>query len=185
MTTRHVPVCTFTGASLFPLHPMAAEIRIEDIAHHLSILNRFAGATRVPYSVAQHSVLLSYCCEPQDALHGLLDDAPEAYLGDWIRPVKWLGMMDAMVAVEDALRVFVFGVFGLTPQRPASVAEMDDRLGITEAQDLYAPEAVPAWARAGNRLALNGAPIVPWPADQAEAQFLARFEYLSARGGKA
>lgn len=68
-------------------------ICIEDIAHHLAQLPRFCGATHVPYSVAQHSLLVSFILEcrgatPATALAGLMHDAHEAYIGDISTPVK-------------------------------------------------------------------------------------------------
>ena len=72
---------------------MAQAIKIKDIAHHLSLINRFAGATPTPYSVAQHSLLVVRLLEQAKAdavtcLWGLLHDAHEAYLGDIITPAK-------------------------------------------------------------------------------------------------
>ena len=61
--------------------PKAAQISLKDIAYGLSRINRFNGATDgEPYSVAQHSVLVSRECKYP--LHGLFHDAHEAYLGD-------------------------------------------------------------------------------------------------------
>lgn len=175
-------VQTFTGRALYPLSPVASEIAIEDIAHHLAGLNRFGGATLHPYSVAQHSVLVSYCCEPEDALHGLLHDASEAYLGEVVRPLKQLGLMGGYRAIEAQLQVAIYCRFGLSPETPASVKLMDERLAVTEAQDLFPPRSVPVWATHGDRLPLCGEPIRAWSACCAEEQFLARFNALTLGG---
>lgn len=53
-------ICTYTGRKFYPLDPRPEDVCIEDIAHALALVNRFGGHTRVPYSVAQHSVL---CCQ--------------------------------------------------------------------------------------------------------------------------
>jgi hypothetical protein len=76
-------------------------IRIEDIAHALSMVPRFGGHLPVPYSVGQHSLgVLNTVMEwPQPAgttaeeirmtrLQALLHDASEAYLGDMPSPIK-------------------------------------------------------------------------------------------------
>jgi hypothetical protein len=79
---------TFTGKAFDLLDPKPETVCIEDIAHHLALINRFTGATREPYSVAQHSVLCSWIVPPELALTALLHDAAEAYVADVSRPLK-------------------------------------------------------------------------------------------------
>lgn len=67
---------------------------IEEIAHSLAIINRFTGHTSRPYSVAEHSLLVSRIAASEGAspvaqLAALLHDAHEAYIGDLASPVKW------------------------------------------------------------------------------------------------
>ena len=74
------------------LHP--DDVNIVDIAHSLAMQCRFTGHTKVFYSVAQHSVLVSKLlerrgCDHATVLWGLMHDAAEAYLvGDVATPVK-------------------------------------------------------------------------------------------------
>lgn len=63
---------------------------IGTIAHALSNINRWTGHTLRPFSVAQHSLLVSYLVPPEFALEALLHDATEAYLGDIAAPLKSL-----------------------------------------------------------------------------------------------
>lgn len=79
---------TFTGIRFHPLSPKPEDISLVDIAHALSQVNRFGGHTRIPYSVAAHSILVSQMLPGRLRLQGLLHDAAEAYLGDMISPVK-------------------------------------------------------------------------------------------------
>lgn len=73
-----------SGAKFHFLDPQYDEILIEDIAYSLSNLTRFNG--HVPfYSVAEHSVFVSYRCP---TLGALLHDAAEAYLSDIPSPIK-------------------------------------------------------------------------------------------------
>lgn len=168
------PLHTFTGRQFFPLSPRLADIRIEDIAHALSMQCRFGGHLRSFYSVGQHSVLVSQLCAPEDALHGLLHDASEAYLMDIPRPVKHLPVMAAYRQAETVLQAAILRRFAVRAGMPATVKRADDALLINEAHDLFA--VVPAWAATGERLPLD--PIVGWPPADAECAFLARFREL-------
>jgi hypothetical protein len=68
-------------------------VDIYDIAHHLSQINRFTGATRRSYSVAEHSILCASLAfrygQPISVQFAcLLHDAHEAYLSDMATPIK-------------------------------------------------------------------------------------------------
>jgi hypothetical protein len=68
-------------------------VKLDDIAHHLSLLNRFCGATRRPYSVAEHSLVVSDLARHEGhsavvQFAALMHDAHEAYINDMSSPVK-------------------------------------------------------------------------------------------------
>lgn len=65
---------TFSGQHFDLIDPQPETIRIEDIAHALSQINRFTGHTKRPYSVAQHSLQASYIVPEKFALKSLLPD---------------------------------------------------------------------------------------------------------------
>src|SRR5688572_18527016 len=94
-------ILTATGRSFWPLDPRADEICIDDIAQALAKVCRFGGHCCDFYSVAQHSVLVAHLVErshPQLALHALLHDAAEAYLGDFTQPLKPYLRVDRIAA---------------------------------------------------------------------------------------
>lgn len=67
---------------------------INEIAHALSMINRFTGHTTRPYSVAEHSLLVAQMASEEGAspitqLAALLHDAHEAFTGDVSSPAKW------------------------------------------------------------------------------------------------
>lgn len=75
------------------LAPDARPVCIEDIAHHLSMINRFTGATSRPYSVAEHSLLCADIAQRMNLsaaiqLCMLMHDAHEAYTTDLSSPAK-------------------------------------------------------------------------------------------------
>ncbi len=93
-------ITTFTGRKVNPLNLCPEDVSIIDIAHHLSLLNRFVGATKHPISIAQHSVyvyelLIGSGWEREALFH----DAAEAYLGDM---TKWVKRMPAMEGYREA-----------------------------------------------------------------------------------
>lgn len=75
-------------------HPRPEKITAMDIAWGLSQINRFTGHCLRPYSVAEHSLLVTEIAEREFGLdvHGLLGahmhDAHEAYTGDMHTPGK-------------------------------------------------------------------------------------------------
>ena len=86
-------IMTYTGVLMDPLHPEDHQIKIEDIAHALSLISRANGHFPEIHTVAQHSI---ECFEEAKArklskmlqLFCLIHDGAEAYLGDFISPVK-------------------------------------------------------------------------------------------------
>lgn len=170
---------TFTGRKFYPLDVHPDDVDITDIAHALSLVNRYGGHTRVPYSVAQHSVIVSHVCLPVDALWGLLHDASEAYIGDVCRPLKLLPAFAEYRRIEADLMAVICERFDLPYTEPLSVKEADRLALTTEARDLRSP-LVPGWKYSeANGYSVLPQTIVPCSAAEAEAAFLARFAELT------
>ena len=167
-------ITTYSGVRFWPLDPNPADIHIEDIAHHLSQQCRWAGGTRVFYSTSQHSVLVSLCCDPDDALDGLLHDASEAYLSDIVRPLKHSPELAGYRAVEARMMAAVRQRFGLKAVQPDSVYWADDFVMRAERRDLIAP--VSDFVLTGPTMAATIVPVSPL---EAEAAFLSRFLLLT------
>jgi len=129
-------IMTYTGKVVNPLDVKPDDICIQDIAHALACVNRFAGHTAKPLSVAQHSVLVSKLavsdtgCPPalasKIALQGLLHDASEAYLGDM---TKWLkAAMPVYCEAEERLQQVIFEKFNLPQGNLHPAVERADRV---------------------------------------------------------
>ncbi len=88
-------ILTATGNEVDMLHPKLSSINLASIAHHLSLINRFCGATFRPYSVAEHSLLVCDIVERHYKLNcfglfaALMHDAHEAYTNDLATPAKY------------------------------------------------------------------------------------------------
>lgn len=81
--------CTHSGVEIYIDRFSADMVNLNDIAHHLSKIQRYGGAQELTmqYSVAQHSILMAEWClniykDRELAQLALLHDASEAYLGD-------------------------------------------------------------------------------------------------------
>lgn len=168
---------TYSRVMFEPLNPYPEQVRIEDIAHALSMICRFGGHTRRFYSVAEHSVHVSRHCAPEDAMAGLLHDAAEAYVGDLIRPIKHLPELTAYRDAEDHLLAMILQSEGLAPELPASVHYADNAVLAAERdhQDIVGGAVAP-WAD------LPPPPRVDFMVDGdpywAKQRFLARYREL-------
>jgi hypothetical protein len=155
----------------------AADIKITDIAHHLSNLCRFTGACREFYSVAQHSVLVSLIVPAEHALVGLLHDATEAYVNDLSRPVK--SLTPDYKRLEKKLWPPIAERFGLPVKMPACVKEADNIAVVTEYRDLMPRVRGPRPGREGLEMVRPIAEtIYPEDPSTARTKFLLRYRYL-------
>lgn len=178
---------TYTGKQAFPLDLKPEQICIEDIAHHLSLICRFAGACKFHYSVAQHSLLVAQHLPPRLKLAGLMHDAAETYLNDLCRPIKPYMYFHSnpdnpgivsFERQEDEVERRIFSILGIPWPDEAGWEQIkieDNRAVMTEARDIMAASPEP-WS----------VPAEPWAdttiekryPEQVEADFLALFKEL-------
>jgi len=168
---------TYRGRSFWPLDPRPEEIFLDDLAHHLSMITRYAGACLNFYSVAEHSILITdwlaqngFADDKEVLRWALLHDAAEGLgLGDVIRPVKRfspeykrleLGIMERGVIPR----------FGLSIAYPACVDIADRRILCDEqAQNMATPDD--RWG-AIEGLKPLGVALKCWEPKKAEVMFL-------------
>jgi len=139
---------TYTGALIDLQSFSPDDVRLPDIAHALSLINRYTGHTLLPYSVAQHSVVVSQICLPENALWGLLHDASEAYLGDVASPLKH--MLPQYKTLEQHVQRQIAKRFELAWPMPDDVHKADLRALMAEKDWLMAVSRLGDRCRAGD-----------------------------------
>ena len=163
--------------------PKPEEVELRDIAHALSLKCRWGGHVPRFFSVAQHSVIVAKALldaghDRETCLWGLLHDAAEAYWPDVPRPVKFAvpEFAHRELAILQAVTIY----FSLPWPVPKPVHEMDGRVLMTEARQLWNPA-----------LELDlpfeplGKVIHPLSPVLAEEQFLKAYETLTAKADDA
>ena len=169
---------TYTGKIFHILAPTVDEICIEDIAHALSQQCRFTGHTRVPYSVAEHSIYVSELCPKEYALWGLLHDASEAYISDLNSPLKtYSALGDYYKEIEARLMKVIGEKFGLFGHEPPEVKKIDyEMLWVEKSQLLTSASWGDKWPAPKS---VPDIKIAALPSREAEAAFLERYTLLT------
>lgn len=114
---------TYSGHYFDVFDPNPDHIEIEDIAHSLSLLCRFAGHIKSFYSVAEHSIWVCNKVSKTHALTALLHDASEAYLIDLPKPIK--DEISQYLEVENNLMKVIAEKFGFQYPFPEEVKIYD------------------------------------------------------------
>ncbi|MBF0577153.1 phosphohydrolase [Dysgonomonas sp. GY617] len=139
----------FSGILFSPISPNKNDIKIEDIAHALSLLTRANGHFPEFYSVAQHSIA---CCKEaiarnygkKVAIACLLHDAGEAYMSDITRPLK--KHLEFYIKTEAHLLELIYSIFieePLTDKEINEIKLIDDLMLYHEFLHFMKVEVVP------------------------------------------
>jgi uncharacterized protein len=132
---------TYSGTFFDFVETEKSVFTIEDIARALSKICRFTGHVHTFYSVAQHSVMVSYLVPKEHAFKGLMHDSAEAFIGDVSSPLK--SLLQDYKAIERRVEKEVFGRFGLEAKMPACVKRADLIALKTEQRDFMNGANVP------------------------------------------
>jgi hypothetical protein len=138
-------ILTHSGKLIDPFNPDPDMIDISDIAIALSRQPRFAGQTKLFYSVAEHSIRVSNKVDYRFKLTALLHDASEAYLLDIPRPLKH--RMPEYLTAEDNLMKIICNKFGAIYPLPDEVKKADNLLLEDEMENVmlsskYSPQGM-------------------------------------------
>lgn len=152
-------------------------LTVENIAHALSMVNRFNGHTNFPYSVAEHSVHVAAQLPPELQMIGLIHDGSEAFIQDIPAPFK--PFLPDYAKIEEQVQNRVYRAFQLDPEWVHSVypevKRVDSMMCQVEATQLLHSKGE-GWAHNP-----DGLPIYGWSPEMAEGMFLFAFSKI-ARG---
>lgn len=184
LDTAGSQIVMFSGRLVDPLDLKAEDLSVLDIAHHLSNMCRFSGATRKFYSVAEHSVRVTRWVRAQsgsieEQRWALLHDASEAYLQDLPTPLKKDPKFGRSFRVEERrVESAVAKAFELDGKIPALVHLGDKAVFGAEVRDLMPPS--PQWELwpVPSEAVLPAHEIKPWGAAKAKRKFLEEFDSL-------
>jgi hypothetical protein len=129
-----------SGALVDPLDPDPELVFVEDVAHNLARIPRFAGCAEtyvVNHALIVAGLLLSERRPARVVLHGLLHDAHEAYLGDVARPIKYMPEMAFYREACDHVQSTIYQALGLpwpTEEEAGAVKRADDVSLVVEAR---------------------------------------------------
>ncbi len=146
-----ITITTRSGIQFDLLHPLPSMVCIEDVAWHLSGINRWCGAARRHICVLEHALLVVEILErehgvraPQVLRAALHHDSDEAYTGDLSGPMKALlrhcgfDFNGATQRIRSAVHAH-FGTAIAATQHHALIKNADILSRHTEYRDLVCP----------------------------------------------
>lgn len=166
-------ILTASGFVLDLAKPDATGLPVEDVARALAYQPRWCGATRVFYSVAEHSVMVSRLVPPRLAYSALWHDSIEFVQGDWPSPLKVFLGRDEINRKLAPLEAALCRRFGYRSHL-AEVKAADLVAMATELRDLLPA----AWMDWGHLPPPADERIEPVGPERACARFLERYEEL-------
>lgn len=130
------------GAMLDIEHLTPQAIDPSAVAHCLSNICRFNGATTHFYSVAQHCLYVSMLVPARLQLPALLHDAAEAYITDLPSPIKHHPHMEWYRAIEHRIQAAIEAHFDihLSDDDRRDIKDADEIMLATEAAQLLPKE---------------------------------------------
>ncbi len=137
MKTRNRYYVMNSGTRIYPDDVSDFDINLQDIAHHLTNIQRFGGALPfdIKYSVAEHSInlaeyVLAKYGDQELAALCLLHDASEAYLGDVVSPLK-VYLSDYRL-LECKISAIIYHKYNIDPRYGELVAYYDKCILVDE-----------------------------------------------------
>lgn len=167
---RGVAMQLYSGKPFYPEDPRVEDIDIQDIAQALSMTTRYGGHVTDFYSVAEHSVHMSNIVSEENAFIALMHDATEAYIGDLVRPIKYL--FPEFQRLEDNIWFIIATKYGLPIELPDEVKNHDVKICFTERSQILNYTGETDW---GYEMESHDISIMNWTPEQAKAMFLNRF----------
>lgn len=152
-----------------PFAPKPEDFTLEVVAHALALKTRFNGHCNFFYSVAQHCVMVSEHCSPENALWGLLHELDEVFLPDVPRPIK--RQLPQWREVAELHMQAGAKAFGLHYPFPEEIHYIDAAALKTEMFDVMAPAPKP-WGALPPRFEQT---ILPMTWQDAKQQFINRY----------
>jgi uncharacterized protein len=169
---------TVTGRKIYFDRLDKMEYDIEDIAHALALRVRWSGHVKYFYSIAQHSVMVSYLVRPENQMAALLHDASEAYLPDFPSPLKWYLAdkgIDFLKSMEGQIDATIAKQYGFKYPRDPEVKAADIMMLATEHAQL-----MPLGGERQYMRTPLTEPLSCWHWEKAKSIFLSRFDTISA-----
>ena len=169
--------------------PLADDVCIEDTAHNLSKICRYAGSIEGDdeiYSVAEHCVRASYINPEKFPLEKLLHDRAETWIVDLPRPLKYSPFMRPVYKFYERLAEEVSAEkfkINTSEEAEREIKRVDKILLVTEKRDLFAQDRVMCLNKMDDADGVRPLPdkIVPWTPAQAKRAFLMRYYELTGQ----